>query len=225
MDYKFTFEDGSEAIAHHGVKGMKWGVRNAETLAKYGLKNANAAGGGGGINIEDLDFDAEELGFKDNSAESKRAALEERGLNENMTREEAIKKIAEENRKLEAERKVIREKNKKLGKTRSFDDALLTAKNIMGAAKADLKVARSLPSEKDSAGKKKSGSVVDKAVKTVDTVNTAKKAGKEAKTLMNKKHDRYVSVGRMKVKIGEESTFNPNSVVVYEVNRVLGKAK
>lgn len=35
MDYKFTFEDGSEAIAHHGVKGMKWGVWNSETQSKY----------------------------------------------------------------------------------------------------------------------------------------------------------------------------------------------
>jgi hypothetical protein len=183
MDYKFTFEDGSEAIAHHGVKGMKWGVRNAETLAKYGLKNANAAGGGGGVNIEDLDFDAEELGFKDNSAESKRAALGEMGLNENMTREEAIKKIAERNRKLEAERKAIREKDKKLGKTRSFDDALLTAKNIMGGAQADLKVIKSLPSEKDSAGKK-SGSIVDKTAKTVGAVNITRKVGKEAVNLV-----------------------------------------
>ena len=29
MDYKFTFEDGSEAIAHYGVKGMKWGKRKS----------------------------------------------------------------------------------------------------------------------------------------------------------------------------------------------------
>jgi hypothetical protein len=28
MDYKFTFEDGSNAIAHYGVLGMKWGVRH-----------------------------------------------------------------------------------------------------------------------------------------------------------------------------------------------------
>ena len=36
MEYKLTFADGSEAyLEHHGVKGMKWGVRNAETLAKY----------------------------------------------------------------------------------------------------------------------------------------------------------------------------------------------
>ena len=34
--YKLTFEDGSEAyLSHHGVKGMKWGVRNEETKARY----------------------------------------------------------------------------------------------------------------------------------------------------------------------------------------------
>lgn len=35
MDYRFTFEDGSESLAHFGVKGMKWGVWNAETRARY----------------------------------------------------------------------------------------------------------------------------------------------------------------------------------------------
>ena len=36
MEYKITFEDGSEAyLAHHGVKGMKWGVWNEETRARY----------------------------------------------------------------------------------------------------------------------------------------------------------------------------------------------
>ena len=34
--YILAFEDGSEAyLSHHGVKGMHWGVRNAETQAKY----------------------------------------------------------------------------------------------------------------------------------------------------------------------------------------------
>lgn len=31
----FTFEDGSQALMHYGVLGMKWGVRNEETLRKY----------------------------------------------------------------------------------------------------------------------------------------------------------------------------------------------
>ena len=36
MHYKFTFEDGSEAFMHYGVKGMKWGVWNEETSQRYG---------------------------------------------------------------------------------------------------------------------------------------------------------------------------------------------
>ena len=47
-EYKFTFEDGSEALAHHGVKGMKWGVWNAETKARYtGTSSMNLASAGG----------------------------------------------------------------------------------------------------------------------------------------------------------------------------------
>lgn len=36
MEYYVTFEDGTSTyLEHHGIKGMKWGVRNSETLAKY----------------------------------------------------------------------------------------------------------------------------------------------------------------------------------------------
>jgi hypothetical protein len=57
MDYKFTFEDGSEALLHYGVKGMKWGRWNAETQARYnGLgKSMVSAGqmqGAGGLSEE-----------------------------------------------------------------------------------------------------------------------------------------------------------------------------
>ena len=35
MDYKLTFQDGSEALMHYGVKGMKWGVLSPETQERY----------------------------------------------------------------------------------------------------------------------------------------------------------------------------------------------
>ena len=38
MDFTFYYEDGSEAIFHHGVKGMKWGVRKRRDYTKLGYR-------------------------------------------------------------------------------------------------------------------------------------------------------------------------------------------
>ena len=50
MEYKLTFEDGSSAyLAHHGVKGQRWGVlneKNAKEYAKYGRRVGHKKGGG-----------------------------------------------------------------------------------------------------------------------------------------------------------------------------------
>lgn len=36
MDYLVQYEDGSSGyLSHHGIKGMKWGVWNSETSARY----------------------------------------------------------------------------------------------------------------------------------------------------------------------------------------------
>ena len=49
MEYKITFEDGTEGyLEHFGVKGMHWGVWNAETRARYlGLHGARGGSGAG----------------------------------------------------------------------------------------------------------------------------------------------------------------------------------
>lgn len=42
-DILVTMDDGSQYLVHHGVLGMKWGVRNEETLRKYaGMKGAGS---------------------------------------------------------------------------------------------------------------------------------------------------------------------------------------
>ncbi len=40
MDYLITMDTGEQFLAHHGVKGMKWGQWNAETAERYSGGNA-----------------------------------------------------------------------------------------------------------------------------------------------------------------------------------------
>ncbi len=53
MDFLVTIDDGSQFLAHHGTKGMKWGVWNDETKRKYGVLSKSVAGGGGGGSDDD----------------------------------------------------------------------------------------------------------------------------------------------------------------------------
>lgn len=99
MDYLVTFDDGSSAfLSHHGTKGMKWGVWNEETKAKY--KSAgNVPSGGGYIKEDDEDFDyekekatlldAEKYGFK-NTSKGRQAAYDEAGFNRKWSREKGM---------------------------------------------------------------------------------------------------------------------------------------
>jgi hypothetical protein len=51
MDYLISFDDGSSGyLSHHGVMGMKWGQRSAETQLKYQSGNGGQVkpGSGGG---------------------------------------------------------------------------------------------------------------------------------------------------------------------------------
>ena len=59
--YKFTFEDGSEALSHDGVQGMKWGEHKFGNLADRVQMAQNAKGidkalailgGGGGVPLD-----------------------------------------------------------------------------------------------------------------------------------------------------------------------------
>lgn len=149
--YKLTFDDESEAyLAHHGVKGMHWGVRSAETMAKYGMKGEG--GGGGGVvddeeNEEGFEIDPDEFGFED-TPEGREAAYEESGLRSDMTREEA-RKIVEENRKKDTTAPKTNQAMMNQRKARKMEDKLV---NSLPTAKA-----KAAKASKSSSANKSSG--------------------------------------------------------------------
>lgn len=114
--FKFTFEDGSEALAHYGVKGMKWGNWNADTKEKYAQEGIT--GGGGGYTDDEY---------------------EEVGLNKNMSREEANKKVRENAR---SDMKTMLDSRRKSGTTTGGVQALT---NRVAGTAYEAKVASSLP--------------------------------------------------------------------------------
>lgn len=86
MEYLLTFEDGSAAyLTHHGVKGMHWGVWNAETKLKYGNEGKIQQQGGGGNDDEEVDED----GYTQSDRE------EMAGIKPWMTKEEAKKHVTD----------------------------------------------------------------------------------------------------------------------------------
>ena len=137
MDYLITFEDGSDAyLSHYGVKGMKWKHR----------KGTQSQGGGGSDESDPEDFNAEDFGMVDNSPESRQAVYDERGLNPNMTREQAMAKVKADWKKWDAE-----------------SGPAKTNKAMMNrriARLADMKVVKSLPTNKQKAAKQGRQSVL-----------------------------------------------------------------
>ena len=60
MSYKIAVN--GDYLAHHGVKGMHWGVWNDETKRKYGLLKTAAGGGVGGDDDEE-DTEKKSVGY------------------------------------------------------------------------------------------------------------------------------------------------------------------
>ena len=99
MELRPIFEDDSEYLEHYGVLGMKWGVRNAETLRKY-------AGGATSsvkrkVKTEYSDYKARRAVKAERARKVRnRSTLSDKELNklsDRLQREKRLKSLHEEN--------------------------------------------------------------------------------------------------------------------------------
>lgn len=86
MDFNIMVD--KNFLAHHGLKGMKWGVHNEETKLKYGEISSLKGGGGGGSDEDsELDKSPEDL-LKAGKIDEKTAKELRRALDEAVAKSE-----------------------------------------------------------------------------------------------------------------------------------------
>ena len=167
MDFLITFEDGSSAyLEHYGVKGMHWGVWNAETRARYADEGKTPQGGGG------------------MSEEDKEEVLRENGI-ENMHRTAAQTQVDDDYKQSSRERLAVQAKKGNFG-----GDATSRVRAADGYLKARA-AANSQPGFLSKQYQSKYGRVTHTAIQRYSiyarsTINMAKNGKAAVKTVMKR---------------------------------------